>query len=49
MVPADSELVNVIGDLGGLTPVSTDGGKGASVPLSRGAEKRGNGAGSAAA
>ena len=49
VVPADSELVNVIGDLGGLTPVSTDGGKGASVPLARGAEKRGNGAGSAAA
>ena len=44
VVPPDTELVNVIGDLGGLAPIGT--GKGASVPVAR---ERGDGHSAAAA
>ena len=48
VLPADSELVNVIGDLAGLVPMTADG-REAGAPLSPGAGRRGNGAGSSQA
>ena len=50
VLPADSELVNVIGDLGGLVPMSTDRDSTAPVsPGAPGAGRRGNGTGSSQA
>ena len=48
VVPASGELVNVIGDLAGLTPLARDGKAGAAAERAA-AERRGNGAGSQAA
>ena len=50
VVPADTQLVNVIGDLGGLEPMAADNaGTDKTVPLARAAGKRGNGSTAAGA
>ncbi len=44
VVPADAQLVNVIGQLGGLTPMAVDGGgTDATVPVARATARLGNG------
>ena len=46
VVPANTELINVIGDLGGLLPLATDGAReDKAVPFAQGAGKRGDGSG----